>query len=147
MTLELTFDIILAGLLGTVLGYLVILNARLRTLRRARDELSDLVATLNTVTERAQNGIAALKVTSEGASADLQERVDAARALRDELSFITASGQNLAERLEKNVLAAGSHLREVPGGRETSDPDKEDQAEGAGREKAQAILRALSGVR
>lgn len=146
MTLELALDIILAGLLGTVLGYLVMVNGRLRTLRRARAELSQLVTTLNTVTEQAQNGIVALKTSGESAAADLQEKVDAARALRDELSFITASGHNLAERLEKNTMEAGSRLRQAPR-RDEASTSAEDGAQTAGREKAQAILRALSGVR
>ena len=102
----LILDGLVALLLVVTVVYCYQLNSRLRALRSGQDGLKELIRGLNESTERAQAGIAQLKISGDAAGKELQESVTKARILADELSLMVEAGNNIADRLEDK--ASGS---------------------------------------
>lgn len=102
--------LILDGLVALLLVVTVIycyqLNSRLRALRSGQDGLKDLIRGLNEATERAQAGIAQLKISGDAAGKGLKESVTKARTLSDELSLMIEAGNNIADRLEDKAVGS-----------------------------------------
>ena len=90
---------LVAILLVLTVVYCFILDRRLRQLRSGQDGLRSLIDGLNAATERAQGGIAQLKIAGDAAGHDLRDAVTKARALSDELSVMIEAGNNIADRL------------------------------------------------
>ncbi len=100
MPIGLLLDGLVALLLVLTVAYCHQLNRRLGALRSGQDGLKDLIRGLNDATERAQAGIAQLKMAGDAAGKDLKEAVSRARELSDELSLMIEAGNNIADRLE-----------------------------------------------
>ncbi|NQV99799.1 MAG: hypothetical protein HQ483_08885 [Rhodospirillales bacterium] len=99
MTISLFIDIVVALLLAVTIGYAVVLNKRLGSLRRDRGELEKLAVNFHASTERADDSIARLKSSVAG----LQEQIGKAESMRDDLIFLTERGGSAADRLEEMV--------------------------------------------
>ena len=80
--MQLPIGLVLEGLvvvlLGVTVAYCFILDRRLRALRSGQDGMKDLIRGLNEATERAQSGVAQLKISSDAAGQDLQATVSKA---------------------------------------------------------------------
>lgn len=106
ITTGMILDIVVILLLVPTIIYAVILNKRLTTLRRSREELSKVVNSFNEATLRAEAGIPKLKKATTEANQTLKDRVDKAQTLRDDLAFMIERAEELAGRLEGAVRAA-----------------------------------------
>lgn len=108
MTFALVLDLVVAALLVVTIAYAVLLNRRLANLRRQRAELESGTAAFQRAIRSAEDGIARLKLSTEG----LQQRIDGATAIQNDLAFLVDRAESLADRLEGGVRAA----RSAPGG-------------------------------
>ena len=102
MPLSLIIDILVAMLLVVTIGYAVVLNNRLGSLRRDKGELERLIAGFAETTTRAEAGIGELREMADV----LQERLKRAESLRDDLVFLMERGNQAADRLEGVVRDA-----------------------------------------
>ena len=106
MTIETILDLVVIALLVPTIIYAIVLNRRLATLRKSRDELSKVVTNFNDATLRAEAGIPKLKKATTEANLALKDRVEKAQTLRDDLAFMIERAEELATRLEGAVRAA-----------------------------------------
>lgn len=88
MDIALIFDALVIILLIPTIVFAVLLNNRLSSLRRNREDLARLIAAFNEATIRAESGIPRLRKASEDAGKILQERLEKARSVRDDLAFM-----------------------------------------------------------
>lgn len=102
MGLSLILDLLLVVLLAVTIGYAVILNRKLSSLRKDRNELQSLATNFGQATLRAEESIGRLKKTADA----LQERIDKAQGLRDDLAFLIDRAGTSADRLEEGVRAS-----------------------------------------
>jgi hypothetical protein len=102
MTWTVALDLLVAVLLATSIATMIILSRRLSNMRADRAELEKLAQHFHEATDRADHGVAGLKISVES----LQERIDAARTLADDLRFLMERGGAIADRLESEVRAA-----------------------------------------
>ena len=100
---ELIINLTIIGLLIPTIIYAYKLNKNLSLLRKNQSSLSQLIASLNEATFKAENSIPKLKSVTEHSSEGLKEVIDSAKTLKDDLSFINERADNLADRLE-NVI-------------------------------------------
>jgi hypothetical protein len=114
MTLSIILDILVSALLLTTIAYAVLLSRRLGALRNDKRELEALVAGLDSSSQRAEAGIAALKEAAERIGQQLQQRVDQGKALQGDLSYIIDLGGGLADRLEGTIRARRDDSRAAP---------------------------------
>jgi uncharacterized phage infection (PIP) family protein YhgE len=106
MAIGMILDIVVILLLVPTIVYAFILNSRLRTLHRSREELSKVVNSFNEATMRAEAGIPKLKKATTEANHTLKDRVEKAQTLRDDLAFMIERAEELAARLEGAVRSA-----------------------------------------
>ncbi|MBT6096680.1 MAG: hypothetical protein HOH04_17480 [Rhodospirillaceae bacterium] len=102
MQISLMLDILVAVLLVVTIGYAVVLNKRLSSLRKDKDELARLAQGFVETTAKAEVGIGELRSMTE----ILQERIGRAESLRDDLVFLMERGNSTADRLEGVVRDA-----------------------------------------
>ncbi len=114
MPLNTVLDLAIILLLVPTIVYAVILNRRLTTLRRSRDELAKVVSSFNEATMRAEAGIPKLKKATTEANTALQDRVEKAHTLRDDLAFMIERAEEMADRLEGAVRAGRSEGVQPP---------------------------------
>lgn len=107
--LELGLEVLLAF----TLGYCVILERRLATVRKGQEGLSRLVGELNMAIAGAGASLRALKTATGEASHTLDERLKRARLHIDELSVLTVSGERIAQRME-SAAASPRVAKEIP---------------------------------
>ncbi|MDA1356120.1 MAG: DUF6468 domain-containing protein [Proteobacteria bacterium] len=100
MNFDFLLDIVIVILLVTTIAWCVVLNRRLRDLRKNQSELATLIAELNLATSRAENGITVLKTNAEEAGATLRTSIDQAERLNDDLAYLSERGSRLVERLD-----------------------------------------------
>ncbi len=110
MDISLILDAIVAVLLITTIGYAVVLNRRLGTLRNAKSEIEALVGQFAASTDKAGSGIESLKDETRRSGEALQSKLDAARGLADDLAFLLERGSSLADRLDGAVGAARAKI-------------------------------------
>lgn len=103
MPISLVLDIIISGLLVLTIAYAVRLNQRLSQLRSDKNELLQLAKTFAEATNRAENSIQHLKVSSEA----LQFEVKKAAALKEDLSYLVERGGRSADEMVAKVRGAG----------------------------------------
>ena len=96
---SLIVDLLLAVLLVVTIGYAIVLNKRLGTLRRDKALLEKLSVSFGDSTVRAEESIEKLMTTSDF----LQDRMEKAQALRDDLAFLIDRGGQAADNLEDLV--------------------------------------------
>lgn len=102
MPFSLALDVLVAILLVVTICYAMILNRKLSSFRREKEELEKLASAFSEATKRAGDSINALKNTA----GNLQERIDKAQALRDDLVFLIDRGASSADRLEEIIREA-----------------------------------------
>ncbi len=106
MSFSLMLDVLVALLLIVTIGYAMVLNRRLSSLRRDKEQLEGLALNFGDSTVRAEKSIGELRASSEM----LQDRIDKAKALRDDLVFLVDRGNGTADRMEDLVRAARDDL-------------------------------------
>lgn len=109
---ELIINLTIIGLLIPTIIYAYKLNKNLSLLRQNQSSLSQLIASLNEATYKAENSIPKLKSVTEHSSEGLKEVIDSAKTLKDDLSFINERADNLADRLE-NVIHDSRGIKEA----------------------------------
>jgi biopolymer transport protein ExbB/TolQ len=102
VTWTVALDVLMALLLATSIATTIVLSRRLSSMRGDRAELEKLTQHFREATDRADHGVAGLKISAQS----LQERIEAARALADDLQFLIERGGSVADRLEAEVRAA-----------------------------------------
>ncbi len=110
MQISLMLDILVAVLLVVTIGYAVVLNKRLSSLRKDKDELARLAQGFVETTAKAEMGIGELRSMTE----ILQERISRAESLRDDLVFLMERGNSAADRLEGVVRDARDQAGGAP---------------------------------
>lgn len=113
---KLILDIIVSLLLAATIAYAVLLNRRLETLRRNRDELARMIGQFNEATMRAESSIPKLRKAADDAGGGLQDRVEKAQLLRDDLAFMIERADSMANKLEIAVRQARSESKPAPRG-------------------------------
>jgi len=91
----------------------VLLERRLRAVRKGQEGLKTHIGELNMAISGAGASLRALKAAAGEAAQTLDERLKRARLHIDELSVLTASGERIAQRME-SVAAAPRVAREIP---------------------------------
>ena len=105
MTSSLVIDILIIVLLAVSVGYCVVLNRRLSTLRQGQKEFVTLIARFDDATQRAELNIERLRGVSAEIDEHLGERISSGRALRDELRFLI---ERAAPAIERSMSATAS---------------------------------------
>jgi hypothetical protein len=109
--IALLVDFAVAGLLLATLSYCILLNRRLAALRDDKGELRELIIGLSAASQRAEAGVASLRVAAEQIGVGLQDEIDRARELRDDLAYMLERGGALADRLEGAIRAHRDETR------------------------------------
>jgi hypothetical protein len=111
MMLSFAGDAIVALLLIATIGYSVVLNRRLGTVRNDREKFEVLVRNLNTASHRAESAVTSLRVTAEELSRRLEKKVEEARSLADDLTYMIERGGNIADKLANQIRAGRDELK------------------------------------
>lgn len=114
MDWKIVLDLLVSVLLVATIGYAVMLNQRLTSLRKNRDDLAKIIVSFNEATVRAETAIPKLRKAAEDAGQSLQERVEKAQSLRDDLAFMIERADTMANRLENAVRSARTEVRTGP---------------------------------
>jgi hypothetical protein len=114
---KVVLDLIVSVLLIATISYAWMLNQRLSSLRKNRDDLAKTIAAFNEATLRAESSIPKLRKAAEESGQTLQERVEKAQSLRDDLAFMIERADTMANRLENAVRSA-----RTDGGKAASEP-------------------------
>ncbi|MDO8607194.1 MAG: DUF6468 domain-containing protein [Phaeospirillum sp.] len=126
MDWKVALDIVVSLLLIATIGYAVMLNSRLSSLRKNRDDLAKTIINFNEATVRAESSIPKLRKAAEESGQTLQERVEKAQSLRDDLAFMIERADTMANRLENAVRTARTDVpaprMEGPGRAEPQPP-------------------------
>lgn len=107
--MELALDFIIIILLGVMIGYMAILNFKLKAFRGAQDELAAAAGKLDHAIQLAQNSVEALKRAAVSEEVRLKGLIEKSQLLADELQIITESGSNLADRIEQGLVHRPTH--------------------------------------
>ena len=159
MPYELIIEAVLALLMIAVIASAWVLNQKLTIIRQGQEEMADLVAKLDQVSNDAQASLVELKTKGTEAEEQLRHHTQKARALADELSVITEAGNSLADRLDKGLSQRNASEKETAQTKEKSvkkvtrgddvvKGDEEPKTEDEILEDAErAVLKALQGAR
>jgi hypothetical protein len=153
MDYTIILDIIVSLLLAATIGYAILLNRRLNSLRKNRDDLAKLIMNFNEATVRAEQSIPKLRKAAEESGLSLQDRVEKAQALRDDLAFMIERADTMANRLENGVRSARTEAKPgaaAPKPRPAAPSSAGQGSSGFDDERSEAereLLRALQSVR
>lgn len=111
MILSFVGDAIVALLLIATIGYSVVLNRRLGSVRSDREKFEVLIRNLNAASQRAEAAVTNLQVTADELSRRLEKKVDEARALSDDLTYMIERGGNIADKLANQIRAGRDELK------------------------------------
>lgn len=109
MSLGLIVEVSVAILLATTIGYLVILNHRLKRLRADRAELQAMVRDLVAATELADRAIAGLRSAAGECEANITERLAEAERFTVDMAYHVTSGQAVLEKIARITQAVAAH--------------------------------------
>jgi len=118
-------DAIVALLLIATIGYSMVLNRRLGTVRSDREKFEVLIRNLNAASQRAEAAVTNLRVTADDLSRRLEKKVEEARALADDLTYMIERGDSIADKLANQIRA----------GRDALKPDFQPEAKPAAKPK------------
>ena len=104
-------DAIVALLLIATIGYSVVLNRRLSSVRSDREKFEALVRNLNAASQRAEAAVVGLKVSTDELGRRLEKKVEEARALADDLTYMIERGGSIADRLADRIRAGRDELK------------------------------------
>ena len=103
MTITFYAEVALEVLLVATLCYCVLLERRLRAVRKGQEGLSRTVGELNMAIAGAGASLRALKAAAGESAQTMDERLKRARLHIDELSVLVASGERIADRIDRAV--------------------------------------------
>jgi hypothetical protein len=168
---ETVLDLVLLVVMLVVLGWSVVLHAKLRRLRGEDGELDRFVVALDAASDRAHAAIDGLREAGGELQAGLARGQEAARRRGEDLERLTDSAARMLRRLEQAIAdaarvtaalqqeaggqataaepAASSAPRRPPGGIERGAGPVEGRgaAEAQASARAEALLQALRGGR
>ena len=98
--MEWLLELALIVLLAITLFHAIRLERALGVLKRDRAALQDLVNGFNASTQAAEQGIAQLRVATDGAGRVLTRQIETAKARQDDLAFLMERAERQADRLE-----------------------------------------------
>ncbi len=101
--LTFAFEAGLCVLLAATLIYCVVLERRLKAVRRGQEGINALIGDLNSSLSAASASLRALQTAAGTVGEQLDKKVASARATIDELGLVTASGERIAQRIEHTV--------------------------------------------
>jgi hypothetical protein len=104
-------DAIVALLLCATIGYSVVLNRRLGTVRSDRDKFEALVRNLNTASQRAEVAVTNLRVVADDLTRRLEKKVEEARGLSDDLVYMIDRGGAVADRLASQIRTGRDEMK------------------------------------
>jgi Domain of unknown function (DUF6468) len=102
----LVIESMVAILLMLTIGYCIVLNSRLKTLKADEQALKATISELITATEIAERAIGGLKLTVRDCDLSLGERLRNAEQLSGEMEQQLDEGKAVLERLTRIALAA-----------------------------------------
>jgi hypothetical protein len=114
MNLTFIVEVSLELLLAVTLCYCIVLERRLRAVRKGQEGLTRTIGELNMAIAGAGASLRALKSAAGEAAQTLDERLKRARLHIDELSVLTASGERIADRIESAASPRGRTAKESP---------------------------------
>lgn len=110
--MEIVLEIALIGLLAATLFHALRLERALGVLKRDRAALEELVASFNSSTQMAEQGIERLRHAADGAGRQISKQIERAGGLKDDLHFLGERGALLADRLEAVIRSSRAVLPE-----------------------------------
>lgn len=129
-------EMLVAGLLAVTIGYCVIVNRKLESLRADKSDLRAIIRDLYAATGHAEKAIGTLRVNATSLESSLGEQVDRARKSAKRLSEEVDRGEALLSKLA--VIAKNNPAR--------SDVQRQMQAGAAAPQKSAAQPRARLGL-
>ena len=147
--MDLILEVFLAVLLCTAIGYGIILNRRIRELRKDQENLDRLAKNFAKATSRAEASIQQLKVTSDATSESLDQTIKQASGIREDLRYLMERGEKLADILEMGIRSKEGQSpveSRTFKGKKNSAP-KQDFASPAKGEAERELIKALRAVR
>ena len=103
MTAAALMDGVLALLLCATCVYCVMLNRRLRTLKKGQDDLQAAISVFDKAAASISVTLERLEAAGIDHTRDLDRSLDKASAMAAELSVMVSAGDNIAGRLEQAV--------------------------------------------
>jgi hypothetical protein len=117
MSITFLVEVALEVLLAATLGYCIVLERRLASVRKGQEGLSRIVGELNMAISGAGASLRALKTAASEAAGTLDERLKRARLHVDELSVLVGSAERIAQRIENaSSPRAVEQVREIRAG-------------------------------
>lgn len=111
MTLELAIDFVVIALLVTTIVYAIILNKRLGSLKKSKEELTVMMENFFSSISAAQASVDDLKRAAGASAGSLKRQVDEAKSLYEDLSFMVERANVLASSLE-NMIASERQMQQ-----------------------------------
>ena len=105
-TLEWLLQLVLLGMLGAAIPFVLRLERALATLRRDRAVLEGGGREFEEAARLAEGAVQRLRASAEQAGRQVAERIAAAEPLRDDLRYLVERAESLADRLDGLVRAA-----------------------------------------
>ena len=132
-------DAVVAVLLIATIGYSVVLNRRLSTVRSDRDKFEDVIRNLTAASQRAEAAVANLRTSADDLGKRLDKKIDEARRLSDDLVYMLERGGTIADRMADLISTgrAGLSSDPKPAARPEPKPEPEPRAE----HKVEAFVR------
>jgi len=114
MMLSFWTDAIVAILLIATIGYSVVLNRRLSSVRNDRDKFEEVVRDLNAASQRAEAAVTNLRATADDLGRRLDKRIEQGRALADDLAYMIERGGTVADKLAGLIRSGRDGLKPEP---------------------------------
>jgi len=140
---EWLLQIVVVGLLGLALPYVLRLERELRALRRDRAALDGSAAGLAEATRMAEAASLRLRAAAEASGRQVAEKLAVAEPLRDDLRYLVERAEALADRLDGQIRATRQGMQApVPEPVEAASPARSRAERDLLRALTQALPRA-----
>ncbi len=103
-SVQMTINLTMIFLLIITILYAFKLNARLKSIRDARDDLFQIIQQFNEATQKANNSVQVLKKTAKEVEGKIQAHTNRAEELKSDLAFLLKKADKAATNLEKVAL-------------------------------------------
>ncbi len=140
---QIALEIVLVGLLATMLFYMMRLERALSIVRRDRTELERLLNDFNESTQHAENGVVELRKVADGIGKETNRQCEVARLLQGDLTQLIERGNAVANRLD-DLVRQDARPELYSSQRSVADPVVVDRDTSRVRSQAERdLLRAL----
>ena len=148
MEISLILDVVLIIFLAITIGYAIILNKRLGSLRKDKNLLEKIALNFHDSTERAEQSIKRLKMSGES----LMTTISKAETLRDDLVFLSERGGRAADRLENAIRSSRDKAGEqvtfkTPNSQISQDLDKGEDKESSDKLNGHGVAKKLANTK